>query len=97
MTAATDRMAVLWYLGSDGSIQRNELAVPGSESVSCVHWSEEGNLLAMGKGSSINNVKILQGHSNVIFELSRITDKMKHFKIRFLEVIDFSLDLIGIF
>ena len=48
MTAATDRMAVLWYLGSDGSIQRNELAVPGSESVSCVHWAEDGNLLAMG-------------------------------------------------
>ncbi len=74
MTAATDRMAVLWYLGSDGSIQRNELTVPGSESVSCVHWSEEGNLLAMGKGSSINDVRILKGGSNVIFGLSKRTD-----------------------
>ena len=53
MTAATDRMSVLWYLGSEGDegpIQRNELAVPGSESVSCVHWAEDGNLLAMGNG-----------------------------------------------
>ncbi len=44
-------MSVLWYLGNEGveePIQRNELAVPGSESVSCVHWAEDGNLLAMG-------------------------------------------------
>ncbi len=53
MTAATDRMAVLWYVGDDGPIQRNELSVPGSESVSCVHWAEDGNTLAMGESNGL--------------------------------------------
>ena len=37
------------YIGDDGSFQRNDLPVPGSESVSCVNWSADGSLLAMGQ------------------------------------------------
>ena len=49
VTAATDRLAILWHIGDDGSFQRNDLPVPGSESVSCVNWSADGSLLAMGE------------------------------------------------
>ena len=49
VTADTDRLAILWHIGDDGSFQRNDLPVPGSESVSCVNWSADGSLLAMGQ------------------------------------------------
>ena len=48
VSAATDRKAILWLVGDDGSVQRQDLPVPGSESVSCVNWSADGSLLAMG-------------------------------------------------